>query len=135
MLGIVLIMQGMQMPEPVLPALAGALVLVNTATAIGPLGAFRLANRRVHRVADVVVMGVIVALAVQPWVAVDVGTRGIMLVVVAVLAVVWWFTDFAERVQRAQRRAAAAGPRSEQIGRSAGRLAGNAVSGWRRRRP
>jgi hypothetical protein len=133
LLGIVLVMQGLQMPEPLVPAAAGVLVLLNAATAIGPLSAFRLAGRRAHRIADLVVIAVIVALSVQPWLSIDAGNRGLMLVVAAVLGVVWWYTDFAEKAERAQRRAAAAGPRSEAIGRSAGRLAGGAVSGWRRR--
>lgn len=133
LLGIVLVMQGLQMPEPLVPALGGVLVLLNAATAIGPLSAFRLQPRRVHRIVDLVVIALLVAAALQPWVASDPGTRGLMLIVAGVLGVVWWYTDFAERKERQARRLAQAGPRSEEIGRSAGRVAGNAVNAWRRR--
>jgi hypothetical protein len=133
LLGIVLVAQGLQMPDPVVPTVAGALVMLNAATAIGPLGAFRLAGRKAHRVADLAVLGIIVSAALQPWVFVDAGSRGIMLVVAGVLGVVWYYTDFAERPERARRRVAQAGPRSEQIGRSAGRAAGGFVSGWKQR--
>lgn len=135
LLGIVLVMQGLQMPEPTLPAIAGVLVLLNAATAIGPLSAFRLQTRRVHRIVDLVVIGVLVAAALQPWVSSDPGTRGLMLVVAGVLGVVWWYTDFAERHERRARRVAQGRPRSEEIGRSAGRFAGDAVKAWRRRNP
>lgn len=135
LLGIVLVMQGLQMPEPALPAIAGVVVLINAATAVGPLSAFRLQPRRIHRIVDLVVIALLVAGAVQPWLGSDPATRGLLLIVAGVLAVVWWYTDFAERSQRRQRRLDQAGPRSEDIGRSAGRMAGNAVNAWRRRNP
>jgi hypothetical protein len=135
LLGIILVMQGLQMPQPLVPAAAGVLVMLNAATAIGPLGAFRLAGRRTHRIADLVVLGVLVVAAVQPFVEVDAASRGIVLVIAGVLAVVWYYTDFAERPERAKRRDARAGPRSDRIGRSAGRAAGNFVSDWKRRNP
>jgi hypothetical protein len=133
LIGLILVAQGLQGPEPLVPALAGALVILNAAVAIGPVSAFRIVGRRTHRTLDLVVIAVVVAAALQPWVSVDVGTRGIMLAVAAVLAAVWFYTDFAERATRRERRAAAAGPRSEELGRSAGRLAGGVVSEWRRR--
>jgi uncharacterized membrane protein len=133
LLGIILVMQGLQMPQPVIPASAGVLVLVNAAIAIGPVSAFRLVGRAAHRVADLVVIALVVALALQPWVQVDVGTRGTMLVIAGILGVVWFYTDFAERAERRTRREASAGPRSEEIGRGAGRFAGMAVNQWKRR--
>lgn len=133
LLGIILILQGLQMPEPVVPAIAGVLVLVNAAVAIGPASAFRWVGRRTHRILDLVVMGLVVALALQPWISVDNGTRGMMLIVVAVHAVVWWYTDFAEREQRRRRRLDQARPSSEAVGRGAGRAAGSLVNQWRRR--
>jgi hypothetical protein len=111
-------------------------VLLNAAVAIGPLGAFRLVGRRLHRVLDLVAIGVVVGAAVQPWVDVDVGTRAIMIAIAFVYGFVWFYSDFAEKQERKQRRAAmATGDRVEDVGRTAGRLAGNAVTAWRRRKP
>lgn len=133
LLGILLVSLGLQSPEPLVPALAGVLVLLNASVAIGPASAFRLVGRRVHRTLDLVVIGLVVGLALQPWISTDVGARGSMIVVAFVLAVVWFYTDFAERPERRQRRLESAGPRSEDIGRGAGRMAGNLVNQWRRR--
>lgn len=133
LLAVVLIAQGLQMPEPLVPAAAGVLVLLNASIAIGPASAFRWVDRRTHRILDLLVIGVVVALALQPWITVDGGTRGIMVAVAAVLGVVWYYTDFAERTERRSRRIAAARPGSEQIGRGAGRAAGSLVNQWRSR--
>ena len=62
-------------PDPVVPALAGGLVILNAAVVDGPLGAFRLFSRRAHRIADLVVIGVLVVLAVLPWLDVDNASR------------------------------------------------------------
>ena len=49
---------------------------------------------------------------------------------------VWFYSDFAEKQARKERRAAVAtGDRGADLGRTAGRLAGNAVTAWRRRKP
>lgn len=133
LLGIILVALGLQMPDPLVPALAGLLVLVNAAVAIGPASAFRVVGRRTHRVLDLVVIGAILVLAVQPWLAADGGTRGVMVAVAAVLGVVWYYTDFAERSERRARRMADAGQRPEEIGRTVGRMAGDVVNRWRRR--
>ena len=133
LIGLVLIAQGLQSPAPVLPTLAGGLVLVNAAITEGPLSAFRLVGRRFHRVLDVVVIAMVVVATFQPWVDVDPVSRFVLGMIAAVLCSVWFYTDFAEKAERKQRQAQAAGERAEQIGRSAGRLAGNAVTQWRRR--
>lgn len=134
-IGLILVAQGLQGPEPLVPAVVGGVVLFNAAVAIGPLGAFRLVGRRFHRILDLVAIGVVVVAAVQPWVDVDVGTRAIMIAIAVVYGFVWFYSDFAEKQARQQRRAAATGDRGEDLGRTAGRLAGNAVTAWRRRRP
>ena len=93
-------------------------------------------DRRTHRVVDLVVIAFVVFSAVQPWVDVDIGTRAIVFGVAIVYGFVWFYSDFAEKQARRQRRAAiATGDRGEDLGRSAGRLAGNAVTAWRRRKP
>ena len=135
LIGLILVAQGLQGPEPLVPAVAGGVVLLNAAVAIGPLGAFRLVGRRLHRVLDLFAIGVVVAAAVQPWVDVDVGTRAIMIAIAVVYGFVWFYSDFAEKQARQQRRVAATGDRGEDLGRTAGRLAGNAVTAWRRRKP
>ena len=135
-IGLILVATGLQGPEPLVPAVAGGVVLLNAAVAIGPLGAFRLVGRRLHRVIDLVVIAFVVVAAIQPWVDVDVGTRAIMIGVAFVYGFVWFYSDFAEKQARKQRRAVAAtGDRGEDLGRTAGRLAGNAVTAWRRRKP
>jgi hypothetical protein len=133
-IGLILVAQGLQGPEPLVPAVVGGVVVLNAAVAIGPLGAFRLVPRRLHQVVDLVAIGVVVAAAIQPWIDVDVGTRAIMIGVAFVYGFVWIYSDFAERPARQHRRAAAAGARGEDLGRTAGRLAGNAVTAWRRRK-
>jgi hypothetical protein len=125
----------LQGPEPLVPAVVGGVVLLNAAVAIGPMAAFRLVRRRLHRVLDLVAIGIVVAAGVQPWVEVDVGTRAIMIAVAVVYGFVWFYSDFAEKQARQQRRVAATGDRGEDLGRTAGRLAGNAVTAWRRRKP
>ena len=136
MIGLILVATGLQGPEPLVPAVVGGVVLLNAAVAIGPLSAFNVVGRRVHRVVDLVVIAFVVFAAVQPWVDVDVGTRAIMVGIALVYGFVWFYSDFAEKQARKQRRAAAAtGDRGEDLGRSAGRLAGNAVTAWRRRKP
>ncbi|MGA1075278.1 MAG: hypothetical protein ACO307_09120 [Ilumatobacteraceae bacterium] len=126
-LGAALIAQGMQEPEPVIPSLAGVVVLINAAAVRGPLGAFKVIGRRLHRWLDVVVAGLLVLGAVQPWVAVAVTTRALLLVVLLPLGFLWYYTDWDERSARRERRVAEASDRSDQIGRMAGRLAAGAV--------
>ena len=135
-IGLILVATGLQGPEPVVPAVVGGVVLLNAAVTIGPLSAFRLVGRRVHRIVDLVVIAFVFFAAVQPWVDVDIGTRAIVFGVAIVYAFVWFYSDFAEKQARRQRRAAmATGDRGEDLSRTAGRLAGNAVTAWRRRKP
>lgn len=132
LIGLALVAQGMQDPEPLVPAVAGAVVMLNAAIVRGPLGAFRLVGRRVHRWIDLVVMVGILVAALQPWLAVEASGRLVMLVMLVPLGFLWFYTDWAERADRRQRRADRAGPTSEQLGRSAGRVVGNAwVAGKR----
>ena len=133
LIGVALVAQAMQDPEPVVPALAGALVMINASIARGPLGAFKLVGRGVHRWLDLVVMIAIVFGAAQPWMAVELTGRLIMFVMLVPLGFLWFYTDWAERSDRKQRRTEQAGPKGEQIGRSAGRMAGNAYKAVKKR--
>ena len=125
-IGLALIAQGMQDPEPLIPTLAGALVLVNAAAVRGPMGAFKLIGRRVHRWLDVLVMLVIALAALQPFAEVEVTGRGIMLIMLLPLGFLWFYTDWEERPGRKERRAATASGRGDDLGRTAGRVAGSA---------
>jgi hypothetical protein len=133
-IGVVLISAAFQSPTPAPASAMGVLIMLNAAIAIGPAGAFRLVPRRIHRWCDVVLMGILVAVAVQPWVDID-GTSRLMIGAIAfVLFFIWFHTDFEDREGRKARRAARAKPSSEQRGRQAGRVLGdsvNAVKRWR----
>jgi hypothetical protein len=129
LIGLALVAIGLQSPDPFVPTVAGALIVVNAAMVDGPLGAFRGISRRTHRTIDLVLIIGLVVAAVLPW-GVDNTSRIMLLIVAAVLAVVWWNSAFTKR--------APADPgqqvdRTEVIGRSAGRLAGQAAKAIRDR--
>ena len=128
LIGIALIAQGLQEKDPVVPAVAGVLVLLNAAIARGPLGAFKWVGRRVHRWLDLVVIIAILVTALQPWTTVPPGGRLVMLVMLVPLGFLWFYTDWAERPARKARRLERADVTGETVGRSAGRLAGNAFN-------
>jgi hypothetical protein len=108
-LGLLLVAQGLQSPAPLVPSIAGGLVVMNAAIVRGaPLSAFRLVSRTQHRVLDVVVLAVIVVLIVQPWIEVIPADRLIMTGIVVVMGFVWMNSNFIEKVPRAQRKAAKA---------------------------
>ena len=131
-IGFALIAFGFQDTAPVIPAVAGVVVLVNAACVRGPLGAFTLIGRRVHRVIDLVVMVVLVALAIQPWTDVSMLGRVVLLAITVPMAFMWWYTDWEERAGRKQRRAATASESSGDLGKSAGRTAASAYLAGKR---
>ena len=132
LIGVALVAQGFQDPEPLVPALAGVFVIANVSIARGPLGAFRVVGRGTHRWLDLVVMLAIAIGAVQPWLAVEVTGRAVMLIMLVPFGFLWFYTDWAERTRRSQRRADCAGPTGDDLGRSAGRFAGNAYVAGKR---
>lgn len=129
-LGGALVAIGVQSPSPLVPSILGAAVMFYTGATKGALSAFRVLDRRIHRWMDGVVIAVIVAAALQPWVSIDNGTRLIMGGVAAVYAVVWLGSSFEERLGRiARAKAAASGlDRSTEFGKKAGRFVGNGVN-------
>jgi hypothetical protein len=131
-LGGAMVATGLQSLTPLVPTLVGGLIMLHAAITVGPLGAFRVINRGVHRVIDVVVIGVEVVAGVQPWIDLDDGTRIIVVGIAAVHLFVWWNTNFALRVKKTG--VSAEGGRSTEIGRIAGRLVGNGVNAVRRPR-
>ena len=129
-LGVALVAQGLRSPTPLVPASMGALVVLNAATARGPVGAFRLVGRAAHRVLDVVVIALLFAGALQPVIDVAASGRVVVAVIAGVLAFVWWQSSFAERVPRPP--VSMDGGRSSEVGRMAGRIVGDGVSAVRR---
>jgi hypothetical protein len=125
LIGIALVSLGLQDPEPLVPSVAGVVVIVNAAMVRGPMGAFKRIGRAVHRWLDLIVMAAIAVGALQPWVDISATGRATMLVVLLPLGFLWFYTDWAERVGRRERKLAhVAGGSGEQVGRTAGRLAG-----------
>ena len=131
-LGGAMIAAGLQSPTPLVPSVVGAVIMLNSAITAGPLSAFRVLDRRVHRVIDVVVIAFELFAAVQPWIDLDTGTRGIVLIIAFVHLFVWWNTNYAMRARRAA--VSTEGGRSSEIGRIAGRVVGNGVNAVRRPR-
>ena len=131
-IGFALIAFGFQDTEPMIPAIAGVVVLVNAACVRGPLGAFTFIGRKTHRVIDLVVMVVLIVLAIQPWREVSTIGRAALLAVVAPMAFLWWYTDWEERPGRKRRRADGAKQSSGDVGKSAGRAAANAYLAGKR---
>ena len=121
LVALVLIASALQSPDPLWPALAGGLVLVNAAFSGPPLGAFKAIGRGLHRRLDLVVIVVLGVLAVLPFLSIDTASRLTMLVVAAVLGFVWWGTNFSPAERR--RVTTPSGRLDvEGLGRSAGRL-------------
>jgi hypothetical protein len=139
LVGIGLISSSVQLPDPAVPALLGLLIILNAAVAKGSAGAFRLVGRRLHRTLDLVVIGVLVFFAFQPWVSIDITSRMLIGAIAFILCFVWFYTDYTEKVSRSQRkgqRTAAEVERgpldSAEIGRQAGRLVGGTVNSAKR---
>ena len=138
-IGIALISSSVQLPEPAVPALLGLLIILNAAIAKGSAGAFRLVGRRLHRTLDLVVIGILVFFAFQPWLSIDITSRMLIGAIAFILCFVWFYTDFAEQRTRTERKAQRAADRasrgptdSTEIGRRAGRLVGGTVHVARR---
>lgn len=131
LIGAALVASGLQSPSPTVPALLGGIVIANAAIVDAPLGAFRAVGRRVHGVGDLVVL--VLLLAGVVWPGVDPATRVLVLGLGVVMAFVVAKTDYTEVGRRARRAgsdpAPASGSRSEQVGRTAGRLTALGVQG------
>jgi len=128
LVGLALISASVQLPEPTLPAVMGLVVLFNAAIARGPVGAFRLVGRKLHRVLDQLVVVLLLVAAAQPWFSVDASGRLLIFAIAVIMAVVSFYTDYAERPTRKERRAARARPESEDLGKQAGRAVGQGVN-------
>jgi hypothetical protein len=159
LIGGAFVASGLQSPKPLVPTLMGGLIMANTACSKGPLSAFRVFGKRIHRLLDAVLVVLTIAAAVQPFVEIDNGTRGIMALLAVCMGVIWLQSDFTERVKQpaAVRGGASTAPGVDQprgattaasarpgnapdgstadlIGRTAGRLAGKGVNIYRSRK-
>lgn len=138
LLGVGLISAAVQMPQPAVPAVLGLVIILNAAITKGAAGAFSWAGKRLHRQLDVVVMVLLLAGALQPWVSIDNTSRLLLGAVAFVLWFVWFHTDFTEKVPRAERKAAKAEAggtdrsSGEALGRGAGRVVGGGVNSLKR---
>ena len=160
-LGIAFVAQGLQSATPMVPSLMGGLVVLNTACAKGPLSAFQIFGRRMHRTLDAVVIIAVIVAAVQPFASIDNATRGIMLFLAFGLAFIWLQSDFTEAAVKAEQvraaKAAKAAAKSKPLapptkptsassgsvsddsiaasaGRAAARLYGGGVNAYRKRK-
>jgi hypothetical protein len=140
LIGIVLIGAAFQAPEPVVPAVMGAIVVMNAAIARGPASAFPLVGRTVHRWLDVVVMLLLVGAAFQPVFSVDSTGRLLLCGIAFVMFFIWLNSDFAEKATskknkkqvKQARQERLARPQSGEIGKKAGRVVGGGVNAAKR---
>ena len=158
LIGGAFVASGLQSPKPIVPTLMGGLIMINTACSKGPLSAFGVFGKRMHRLLDAALVVLTIVAAVQPVIEIDNGTRGIMALLAVCMGVIWMQSDFSERAkkprrgQTAETRAAGAvggasatssasrsvpqpdGSTADTIGRTAGRLAGKGVNVYRARK-
>ena len=122
-----LLATGLQSPKPLIPALVGTLILLNTAIVDAPFGAFRLVGRRLHRLLDYIVLGIAIAACAAP--GIDVSTRLVQILIVIVLAVVVWRTDYSAPAPKVKQPISATPDgKADEIGRLAGHTAGTWAS-------
>lgn len=127
LLGVILLVQGLQSTTPAAPALAGGLVVLNAAIVDGPLGAFRAVSRRQHRILDLVVIGVLAVMAVLPIEGIDATSRVLLVGVAVGMALLWWTTSFQPKAPKPPTTAT-------NVAGWAGRMTGRAAKAARDRR-
>jgi hypothetical protein len=118
---------GLQSPKPLIPAIVGSLILLNTAIVDAPFGAFRLVGRRLHRILDYIVLGIATVACAAP--GMDVATRLVQILIVIVLAVVILRTNYSAPAPKGKQPVSAVPDgRADEIGRLAGHTAGTWAS-------
>lgn len=132
LVGLLLVVSGLQAVRPLGPVLAGTAVLALAATAHGPLGAFKWVPRRVHRLLDLVVAAGLVVLALLlPSDQVDAFGRVLLVIAAMVLVMLVVRTS---STARAKEQAEAPGrSRADDMGRAAGRAVGKGINELKRR--
>lgn len=99
---------GLQSPEPMVPTLLGGLIMINTGCSKGPLAAFSVFGRRIHRILDAVLVVLVLVAAGQPVLEIDSGTRLIMALLAVCMGMIWLQSDFSEHAERPRRMARSA---------------------------
>ena len=130
-LGGALISSGLQSPTPLMPALMGGLIVLHAACTKGGFAAFRVIDRTLHGKLDLAIIGIQIVAVIQPWIAIDSGTRFLMGVIAAAHAFVWWQSSFEQKVKRPP--VSMEGGRGAEVGRMTGRFVGDNVNRWRNR--
>ena len=120
-----LLATGLQSPKPLIPVIVGTLIVLNAAIVDAPFGAFRLVGRRLHRILDYIVLGVAIVACAAP--GMDVSTRLVQILIVIVLAVVVWRTDYSAPLPKVKQ---AVSPSPEGKADEIGRLAGHTAGTW-----
>ncbi|MEJ7563155.1 MAG: hypothetical protein WKF45_11620 [Ilumatobacteraceae bacterium] len=128
LIGGMLVASGLQSPSPVVPAAIGSAIVLNAAFVKGPLSAFAVVGRRIHRLIDPVLIVVALLAAIVPWFDIDGGTRSVLAGIAVVYGFVWWYSSFEPAAPRS------AGGQRGDAGRSAGRVAAKGVNAWRSRK-
>lgn len=131
LIGASMVGSGLQSPSPLVPAVLGALIIVNTAIVDAAFGAFRVVGRRTHRILDFVVLGAIVVGAALP--GVDAATRLIILALGVVLAFVVFGTNYGAKAMAQGAAQAGEGGRSEDLGRLAGRVTAKGIQATKKK--
>ncbi len=131
-LGLGLIAQAVQGPSATVPVLFGAAIVLSAALTDGPLAGWKVVSRPAHRVVDIVMACAALGLALIPWTGLDVATRAVLFITAALLGLLILRSSYAPKPVRAPR---SRGDIAEDVGRSAGRLAGKGVRAYRDRRP
>jgi hypothetical protein len=149
LLGLLMLTQAIQTDRPLIPVLLGVAIIVLAATADGPVAAFHLVPRRLHRALDIVVLAVVVVVAVV--FRDELGTSGLVFAVLAAagLAGLVVRTDYRTRPRRITATSAPdaspspeAGPeaavspgapasKAERVSRAAGRALGRGIKSYR----
>jgi hypothetical protein len=80
--------------------IAQGLIVLNAAIVRGPLSAFDLVSRRMHRMLDVIVFIAVAVAAVQPWISIESTARLTMLVIAGVMAFIWWQSSFTDKPKK-----------------------------------
>jgi hypothetical protein len=131
LLGLAAIGAGAQSPQPLLPCVAGSLLLLNAASTDGPLGAFRLVPRKFHRLGDDLLVAAMLLMAILGGKHIDSTGRVVLVGLAFILGFITWRTDYSTKQKR---QPGPGGDRSVAIGKTAGRMSGNLVNTWRGRK-
>ena len=92
----VLIASAWYSPEPAAQAVMGGLIMANAALTNGPVGAFSIIGRTLHKWFDVVIMVLLLVAAVQGWVDVDTTGRIALPAMSVLMLLLWLRTDFGD---------------------------------------